>query len=69
MLIKAYHDSGSVGDSSGARPSDKVGAVSKKKIRPFRPQFGLKIAVGGGGGARGPPPPAPAGPSPGSATG
>ena len=38
------------------------GAVSKKKIRPFRPQFGLKIAVGGGGVA-------PAGPSPGSATG
>ena len=70
------HGSGSVGDSSGARPSDEGGrggggghpdpeirrAVSKKIISAFRASVWSKDK--GGGGEAGP-----HGPSPGSVTG
>ena len=89
LNIKAYHvhllqdqyldghDSGSVGDNSGARPSDEGGrgggggghpdpeirrAVSKKIISAFRASVWSKDK--GGGGEAGP-----HGPSPGSVTG
>ena len=51
MLIKAYHDSGSVGDSSGARPSDKVGGGGSfpKKNSALQTSVWSKDSSGGGG--------------------
>ena len=46
----------SVLNSAGSRPLDKGGggvgrtSLQKKSFRPFGPQFGLKISVGGWGG-------------------